>query len=136
MSAFVCSNYHISALAVYAMQQRPAHVWYDGKQVELESAEQVATILYEQNLRSVNHRYYEAEPNTFAFDPRASRYSTSHTAVQIIKAAKCYDYQACETEDYETTLAKAIIEQIIGSAIGALPGYEAAEWGLTPPTAR
>ncbi len=50
--------------------------------------------------------------------------------VEIIKAAQCFDYQACETDDWKESVACKIIQHIEGTAIRMLPGYEQAPWGL------
>ena len=41
-----------------------------------------------------------------------------------------YCYQACETDDYEDTLAARIIRGISAKAVGCLPGYEDAPWEI------
>ena len=51
-------------------------------------------------------------------------------ALQALKACDCYDYQAGETPDYNSTPAHDIISQIRQFAIMALPGYEAAAWEI------
>jgi hypothetical protein len=56
------------------------------------------------------------------------------TATQILKACACYDYQACETDDYYDTKAakfvNAVREKYLskGEAKGSL--YDAMLWGL------
>lgn len=50
--------------------------------------------------------------------------------VTAIKAAKCYAYQACEHEGWETSAAKRFIDDLIEICIHALPGYEEAPWGM------
>lgn len=137
MSAFICDEYHISALAVYATRARqPNYLYHNGECIYLDNDQQIAQVLYDQNLRSVNARYNEQTDAAFTFDRMAAYLIDRHTPVEMIKAAHCYDYQACETEDYRDTLAHAIIKYIISKAIRALPGYEKAEWGLTNPDER
>lgn len=53
------------------------------------------------------------------------------TAVEVLKACDCYDYQSCETDDYHETTAAKLVDRIRKSAIGKLPGYEDAPWGIT-----
>lgn len=136
MSALICTPYHISRLAVYATTSQngcSVSVYHNGEVIQLTDAEDVANILYEQNMASVNWLYRGNDEPSFVFDERA-RGLLQHRPVEIIKAARCYEYQACETEDYEATLAHKIVRLIINRAIGQLPGYEAAEWGLSEPT--
>ena len=50
--------------------------------------------------------------------------------VVILKLCANLDYQSCETPDWKTTKARALLEQIKDEAIRQLPGYEDAPWGL------
>jgi hypothetical protein len=50
--------------------------------------------------------------------------------VEIIKLCNCYDYQACETDDYYESVAAKWIDGLRHHAISNLPGYEEAPWGL------
>jgi hypothetical protein len=136
MSAFVCSDYHISVLAVYATSRRSDYVYHKDERVDLNDAEEIAGILHAQNVRSVNALYREEEQAGFIFDRDALRYVTIYSSADVIKSAQCYTYQACETDDYQDTLAHRIIEFIISKAIRRLPGYEDAEWGFTHPGER
>lgn len=50
--------------------------------------------------------------------------------VSVIKQIHCYAYQACEVSDWATSWAKGASDALERIAIRALPGYEAAPWGL------
>jgi hypothetical protein len=65
-----------------------------------------------------------ADSYCFAYAPRP------RSPVQIIKAVHCLDYQSCETEDWETTLAWRICQALLSSTTARLPGYEAAAWEI------
>jgi hypothetical protein len=94
MSAFIVSHKHIDAL-ISAMLDARMFYW-DGHNrvyVTRDNAEEVGRILLEENVRSVLYRY----GGRIGDRPRPP--------VQIIKAVHCLDYQSCETEDWETTLA-------------------------------
>ena len=55
-------------------------------------------------------------------------------ALVILKACDGFDYQACETDDYEQSVACCIVNAIRGYAIRRLPGYSASPgWELTRP---
>lgn len=90
-------------------------------------------MLWEENARSVNARY---EPTLAAelvgnVVPLPRRWLPSYarlTPVEVLKACACYDYQACETDDYRDTVAFALVELIRGHAISLLPGYDDAAW--------
>lgn len=71
------------------------------------NADKVAAILMAENVRSVNAKYREnvTNPYVFKFDPTASRRPIGN----IIGALDCYEYQACETDDWHTSLAHEIV---------------------------
>ena len=120
MSAFLCSNYHITVLATYAQRTNSFH---NG-----ESIEAIGHILHTANLQSVNYRYQEHSTTTFTVDRRALVCRVF--AIQIIKAARCLNYQSCEHPDYENSQACRILRDIIADAMCELPGYDEAQWEL------
>lgn len=141
MSAFIVSDYQINALLSYAKNQRSG----DGIRIKNDSGEfisidasasqermsEIGQILLNENYRSVNYRYKEKEEvPKFQFKHILSR---TFSAAQILKACDCFDYQACETEDYRETLAAKIIDGVRALAIRNVPGYEDAEWGMDEP---
>src|SRR3984893_4934512 len=112
-----------------------AHVLLGRPQPGLRYArpEDVGRVLLEENVRSVLYRYggrlgddekQAADSYCFAYAPRP------RSPVQIIKAVHCLDYQSCETEDWETTLAWRICQALLSSTTARLPGYEAAAWEI------
>lgn len=130
MSAYLCSDSHINALAELASLARVSI--YSATKAPFDcfmEQQNVAEILKAENTRSVNARYRETdvpEPIRARCEARFLNLS----AVQIIKLCNCFDYQACETSDYETTLAAMIVDRLRRHYISRLPGYDAAEWGL------
>lgn len=87
----------------------------------------IGQMLLDQNYRSVNFRYNESETAPkYVF----RHYTRAMSPVQIIKACNCYDYQACETDDYGQTEAAELVRKIRNDAICNLPGYDDAEWGM------
>jgi hypothetical protein len=126
MSAFICNNYHISILALFADHARC------GRYNSASSAEDIGAILQAENVKSVNYRYNEKHEPAFTIDGRAFMKS-GLPAMQIIKAAKCLAYQSCEHPGWEQSEAKEILDRIISVAVGRLPGYEEAHWELPQP---
>ena len=132
MSAFILSDTHINLLLTWANRNiRPYTIPVDNGLEELsfgkvDDIQKMAEILRKENVRSVNCRYNETT------DPEELKitfhYQSDVTIVEIIKACHCYDYQACETDDYPTTDAHRIIDWILDAAIHLLPGYEQAKW--------
>lgn len=128
MSAFMCSERHLSALVHYAVQNRVR--WYDGRcrYANDVGGEQVLMILAHQNERSVCCRYKDSDGGVATAMRLAPRENL--TLVQIIKLANSYDYQACETDDYRETEAAKIVDAIRHEAMRKLPGYETADWTI------
>lgn len=116
MSAFIVSDNHILSLVSAAQK------WMD-----IPDPQMIVDILIAENYRSVNHRYRNerGEPHRIVYK-RVPLLSP----VVIIKACNCYDYQACETNDYKKSGAAAFIDNIRDLAITKLPGYEEAPWGI------
>lgn len=151
MSAYVCNPEHIAALAAYAAKggandSHAIHEWR--KPNPLETARSVAEQLLLTNIAAVETRYPDcagtddfpgpnltrAEMLTLA-DKYAQRYFFGHqfTAVEILKLCDCYDYQASELADYETSLAARQITWIRAAVIRQLPGYDTAAWEWSDP---
>lgn len=90
----------------------------------------IGKALFAANQRSVNARYQD---NAAAPDYRwRSLHDTRALApVMVIKACDCFDYQACEVDDYEDSWAAKWIDQLRKHAISKLPGYNDAPWAFT-----
>ena len=128
MSAFILDQDHINAMLQAAAPRWPgdsANYRWNGEAYYFgANRQQVGQVLLNENYRSVNYRYGESEqPPTFV-----SRPVRSQTPVQLIKLCDCYNYQTCETPDWEQTEAYAICHALRERAIDKLPGYEDAAW--------
>jgi hypothetical protein len=132
---------HINALLTFAelkrMQDDLRYIARTGNLTEL------GKILLAENERSVLHRYpdcTEADmPGTigqeaigYAFKTWGQAFRLPHDklCIWIIKACDCFDYQACETDDYEQSLAFKIITAIRSRAWHSMQAYDAAPWGI------
>jgi hypothetical protein len=122
MSAFICNHSHTTALAVYAARNGILS-WTD--------ANKIGEMLHAENVKSVNYRYGEATKPDFAMCAWAAFHEFSQ--VQILKAARCLRYQSCEHPGWEASDACKLVEAIIGRSARELPGYDEAEWEITPP---
>lgn len=136
MSAFLVSDEHLNYMASFITRKDSrngaAHLFMDGKYANIEQgddkgAQRVVEILLQENLRSLAARYPKDDDTVTV--PKFKRV-TSFEAVQVLKACDCYDYQACENDDYELSEAAGIVDAIRKRAIHMLPGYDAAKWGL------
>lgn len=123
MSAFVVSTRHIDTLL--SSVGGTDYVYWKNKYLYFEKERnRLGQELVNQNYRSTNDRYNENQkPPVYLFQRRQPV-----TPVQILKACDCYEYQACETENYKNTLAYKIIDALRGKAIQQLPGYKEAAW--------
>lgn len=131
MSAFMVSSDHIDGILSYA-RQRDAYLYPHGRAKEADLT-LVGRILLNENARSVNTRYgsdsgvelddilgYEFKP-----------FKRSVTELEVLKACDCFDYQACETSDYDASPAADLIRRIRAKAICELAGYNQANgWEL------
>lgn len=128
MSAFVVSDKHINTLLTWANHCIRSIEW-DEKEYYFDDSndlQKMAEIMLTENYRSVNYRYSEQEtPHQIEF-----RFEPDATPIQIIVACNCYDYQCCETDDWQETFAHKINKWIKESAIQRLPGYEQAKWEI------
>lgn len=128
MSAYLVSHDHINALATFAQLHNVyinhwAIHWH-GK----DHAKEIAEALRAANVASMTDRYNDSEPEPYTFKPY--RNVKALTPVQIMKACICFDYQACEVPNYETTLAAAITAAILAQAAREMPGYQEADWDM------
>lgn len=137
MSAYIVSDHHINTLVSWATGRHgnDAVRYYWGnrsRDVRHEGAKRIASVLYSQNVRSVNFLYDDKEdPNTFVF--KHVPFVLDLAPVQIIKACHCLAYQSCETSDWQETEAYAILKAIESAAVHSLPGYDDADWELRQP---
>jgi hypothetical protein len=147
MSAWIVSHDHIDALLTAAklwrMQDDLAFRFYEDGAPRFTDWTVIGRKLLEENVRSVRYRYNDNGPEMDlpgkwgtvesyqfrTFEPFIHMQPTK-LCVWVIKACDCYNYQACETPDYKTTVAYKIIDNIRDKAMCNLPHYDAAPWGI------
>jgi len=135
MSAYLVPDYHINALVSWARDRHGSGAvsyYWGGRRREVRGDEKrIASVLYAENVRSVNSRYKEHDP---AHGFKFQYVSNVLNPIDVIKGCHGYGYQACETDDWEQSEAFAIIAAISQSAIRALPGYEDSNaWCISGP---
>jgi hypothetical protein len=136
MSAFMCSNAHFDALASYAAKERitlrtynltgearlEANEAFQGNDMPnlITFSDRVGAILHAANVRSVEYRYEDCRTsnamgtkNPYQFQPVVN--GLSHA--EALMAVRCLEYQSCEPQEWETSLAKLICEAITDTAI-------------------
>lgn len=136
MSAFLVSNFHVNALATFAVDQGLAT-----------DAASCALMLWVENRASLRARYETRADEYWSDLPvmeRVFRYEdvTLDSLWAVIKGSHCYDYQACEHAGWVTSAARDLSARIVARACEMLgvssepealyrnANYEAADWGL------
>lgn len=135
MSAYIVPAAHINALVCWAECKNGNNAvsyYYAGSRRHVRNdAKRIASVLYAENVRSVNSRYKECDPaHGFVYKRDLINLLSP---VQVLKALDGYSYQACECEDWEASEAFAIVNGIRHAAIRCLPGYEGASWTIDNP---
>ncbi len=101
------------------------------RELTSETASIVGMMLVAQNYASVNYRYAEKdEEPIYRYKPLAGY----PNPVIVLKAIDCYEYQSCETPDWEETEAHAFCQSLRKRMIHHLPGYDDAPWDIQSPT--
>lgn len=93
----------------------------------------LCNILYAENVRSVCYKYSDERAETYGIIDTYTSVAETISPAQCIMSLRCLDYQSCETDDWETTGAKHIIDLIEYVAINRLIGkvqMEKLEWEL------
>jgi hypothetical protein len=121
MSAFICNNSHITALAVYAVRSGL---------IATNDVNAIGEILHAENVNSVNYRYDETMTPSFAICEWAAFEQFSEE--QIITAAHCLNYQSCEHPAWEESKAYSIVQGIIGGR--DLPSDGQTPWQIIRPS--
>jgi hypothetical protein len=132
MSAFVVGNDHIAAMTELAVGRGASTdaVYWDEKgdgvckRIQREDFDRIGQLLLDENVRSVNYRYKADDVGVFVDPP----YLQGPTAVEGLSMVVCYQYQSCETPDWEQSAAYRLCEAIIHKLIRHLPGYDDAPW--------
>ena len=136
MSAYLVQAHHAAYLAYYYAR----HCVERGRVFEAPTdAADVAGLLARANMASMRARYGDdgcGDPAAYVAECRRAAVLSgwpSFEPAEVIKAAHCFDYQACEVPDYDRTTAAKITRVIVSNAISDLPGYDAAPWGAPEP---
>ena len=145
MSAYVVDPETIHLMLYAGMRSRLDHVrWQqfhgdDGiqrRELHEDSASTVGDMLLRECIRSVSHRYPQDTLDTLpgpsdvdlaaAYEyPRAFYPQVPDDMLPIValKSIDCYEYQSCETEDWEQSEAYRFCTALRRHLIHELPGY-------------
>lgn len=119
MSAFLVDDYHINALVSWAYARNGhkavTYYWSGSRRDIRHDPRRVASVMFAENVRSVNARYQESDP-AHGFTYRhvmTGRFS----AADIVNACRCLSYQSCEADGWQDSEAYAVIEAIKDAAV-------------------
>ena len=145
MSAFVVSHDHIDALLTVAkdkhMEGRLGYFINGGS--EPVTMTDIGKVLLTENERSVCYRYTDCGPGNMPgkIGEEASGYhfkvfqpfyllNYGKKIAHVLKGCSCYEYQSCETPDWQESVAYSIVKAIEHRAVQCLPDYEDAPWEI------
>jgi hypothetical protein len=142
MSAWIVSKGHIDYIvgAMEFYQYGQFTVYHDGKRHDL-SRDEWGKSLWAENMRSVAYRYPNDAPDelpgpiSFEGEPTVEAYRFTRrrdiTRIGACKAIDSYSYQSCEHPEWETSLAKACVDQLFRMVVASMPEYDAADtWSV------
>ena len=121
MSCFVVSDYHVGVLVSWAVL-RKAPAFFDGL-----GPRTLAAVLAEANRAAYRERYGEQPEPAVPYQAPEAR---ALSAVQVVKACDCLEYQCSDWSEWEGSTAQRALARIRQHAICALPGYDEAAWAL------
>jgi hypothetical protein len=102
----------------------------------------LGTLLWRENVASVNHRYDDTEPVPYYTHDAASVQDLVTNPWVVYKQVRCYVYQSCEHEErWHASLAKHTVDHLAHAVLHALGDpseedidqskeYNAAPWGI------
>lgn len=133
MSAFMCSDKHLSVLACYIVRHNLDLTGESDEPLGLREARVFRTLARE-NCKSLDARYpgdnnFDTEAMC-RLDPSSRFLAASMAPVALIKLCHCYAYQSCEHKGWQDSRAKGLVDGAESHAVRALPGYSDAPWGL------
>jgi hypothetical protein len=146
MSAYIVSKAHIDAIVTFAVGGKRRvgtvkRITEDAGQAKYVSSSdytpsQIGAALWAENHASVDYRYKEITPAPdYAFCPKChggtcTKPTRLLTPLDTIKLCQSLKYQSCEHPGWEASFAHNFLDRVISAAIGALPGYDNAFWGI------
>jgi hypothetical protein len=137
MSAYIVDDAHIDALIDIAEQYEREYrgigrgqlYWYFGnpdqsRSLRDQTKTEIGRMLQAENARSVGYRYREGQDPaalTYVYRPTKREYTPS----QALMAIRGFEYQACETPDWDRTEAHAFCRALFRRAVDvAIPQKE------------
>lgn len=146
MSAYMVDRNHINYLVSAAVNSNNFSYWDESRQERVDvnraNASEVGQMLWNENHYSVATRYNSLDegldklPGVIGEDYQFEYVDCvflSIRPVELLKACHCFEYQSCEHDGWEDSLAYNFIDTLAKHYMRRLAGYEAAEWGAPEP---
>ena len=156
MSAFIVDKLHIDAMVMGAIARPagiaprpgdPGALRFDltelgrAPYLDATNADRVGQMLVDANISSILARYPDCETNpertpgpvdAYYMKPYRFEYPPARlTALELLSATACYEYQACETKTWEASQARAFCVSMQRHLIRLIPGYSSGPWEVT-----
>lgn len=136
MSAYIMNDDEINTIVSYFIDPNHGldggawlHIGDSYDYITAENAAKVAVILKAENVRSVNAKYRENQASAYVFE--YDRSARKRPMGNIIGAMECYEYQACEAEDWDKSNALEIIQGLRKHLLKTLAeGDGTYTWGI------
>jgi hypothetical protein len=128
MSAFLVSSHHINALV-------NAYLDWCNKAAD---GQKLVNLFYKANMASLYARYGDDALQDGNIENYIFQRELTRNPVSVYKACRCFDYQACEHDDWKKSTAYSELKRIEAEAIRKiLPATpwktSAEEWGIDSP---
>lgn len=122
MSAFMCSDRHLSALAAF----------YINTVRNTDTFDEIFTKLYDMNKVAIETRY-PGDAGMIGAPPVASYavgkdFIDVHGFGAVAKLAHSYAYQACEAGDYDGSAADIIVQTVVENVVRESTSYKEGPW--------
>ena len=122
MSAYVVNKAHIDYLTRAASLYRI---------IPPDQRHDYGRNLWAQNVASVRFRYPDHDIDDPSTNYRYTPPRTPHNPLFVLSAIACYEYQTCETPDWEEMQAIKDVRELHRTSVRNLPGYDEAPWEIT-----
>jgi hypothetical protein len=147
MSAFIVNKDLIDLLVTVAVEggthTKGLRFYYEGNLYNYSAvdADELGQILTQQNYDSVNYRYQEStEVETYVYKRIKNVGGDTGAFIpwgHVLRALSCYEYQSCETPDWNQSVAYTICQAIRSKVCNRLGGDDAPwEWSRNQANAR
>ena len=118
MSCFIVSKKHIDSMVSKTDRATTR---------EQKTLNKLGQILWDENRKSVSHRYSEqTDFDTYKYESPEKEL----TPIEVIKLCHCYNYQSCEHPKWEGSKAQNLSQNIEDNCIYLIEGYDNAKWAI------